>query len=109
MQSFHKDKVFRINSVESTSENTEEMKLLTVDAKTNHACLVVLCVAGRSQKDPSIIILMDLREEEERLESVTFFFFLSRCLFFSALYDLEEVPSRMGRMLKDFPASKTIR
>lgn len=93
MQSFHKDKVFRINSVESTSENTEEMKLLTVDAKTNHACLVVLCVAGRSQKDPSIIILMDLREEEERLESVSFFFFfLSRCLFFSALYDLEEVP-----------------
>lgn len=75
MQSFHKDKVFRINSVESTSENTEEMKLLTVDAKANHACLVVLCVAGRSQKDPSIIILMDLREEEERLESVSFFFF----------------------------------
>lgn len=75
MQSFHKDKVFRINSVEATSENTEEMKLLTVDAKTNPACLAVLCVAGQSQKDPSIIILMDLREEEERLESVSFFFF----------------------------------
>lgn len=76
--------------METTSENIEEMKLLIVDAKTNHACVSCSAVIARqSQKDPSIIFLMDLQEEEERLESVSFLYL---DLLFSAHYDLEEVP-----------------